>query len=1367
MNEFKKKRLVDTGWEFWIDVGGTFTDCLARQPNGKVRAHKLLSIGAYHGKCAPDSSASRIIDTTRLGAPDGYFKGFEIEWEIDDASDKSEFTSGRITDSNGKIGSLELEQDLASPPRPGLRYTLAGQEEAPVLGIRWLMGLSPEEQTGPITVRLGTTKGTNALLERQGAKTALVTTRGFRDVLRIAYQNRARLFDLHVRKPEDLYHSVIEIDERLDAEGRVIQTPNEDRIREQLASIAADGVESLAVCLLHSHRNPEHERLIGQVASEAGFAQVSLSSELNPLPRIVSRGDTTVVDAYLTPILRNYLKRIATALPEAHIRLMTSAGSLVSVESFVGKDSILSGPAGGVVGAAGVARSVNQPKVIGFDMGGTSTDVCRYDGEFERRYEMELTDKESAGAIRVAAPMLAVETVAAGGGSICWFDGQKPVVGPRSAGADPGPACYGRGGPMTVTDVNFFLGRVIPDRFPFPLDREAVVRRLDELIEEIKSGSGRTYTREELAEGLIQIANANMNAPIKKISLARGYDVREYSLVSYGGAGSQHACAIAAELGVTEILCSRYAGALSALGIGMANVAHYGERAIGLTASKMLGPVAQVSDPSPSYLDSIFSELESDLRAKLRADGVNEARILPSRRLLDMRHRGQETRITVPEPDDGDYSRAFTAEHKRLYGFTFPDREIEIYAARMELAAQSPPLPPSNAKPVPRKPAADRITHARFSGKSMETGIFLREHLKPGDEIKGPAIIAESIATIVVEPDWTAHVNEHNDIVLKAKCELGNAKSDGKAERRLGNAEWETEPDPIELELFNNHFASIAELMGTTLEKTALSTNVKERLDFSCAIFTAVGDLVVNAPHIPVHLGSMSACVRCLREDAGEFLPGDIYVTNDPYRGGSHLPDVTVITPVFIDNPDSTPPTLHPSATPDFFVASRAHHSEIGGITPGSMPPFSKTLAEEGVVIRAFRLAAGEFSYESNLRELLSSGSHPSRSVDENIADTNAQAAANQVGVRMLNEMAARHGLEKVRAYMGHIQRAAEYLMRAALLKLPENNRTFTDQLDNGARITATITIRHPPVAQVSKPAVSPASKPAESGNAACIEQDSKPRTGHGPADSETCASATVDFTGTDPVMPGNLNANRAIVMSALIYCFRSLIEDDIPLNSGILAPIDVILPDACLLNPMPDPDPAKCPAVVGGNVETSQRVVDVVFGALGVVAASQGTMNNLLFGRSSEKPFGYYETICGGAGAGPDFDGANAVQTHMTNTRLTDPEVLESRYPVRLLRTEIRKGSGGNGAHMGGDGIVREIEFLEPVEVSLLTNRRTTNPFGLDGGGSGLSGRNRLKRVGCDEFEDLSPAAQFTANPGDILRIETPGGGGFGKSRT
>jgi len=1304
MNEFKKRNPPETGWEFWIDVGGTFTDCLGRGPNSALKAHKLLSNGVYHGECGPGSTAAAILDPTRIGAPAKFFQEFKIEWQIDASSGKNEFTSGRIADFDARTGALHLEESLPTSPPEGLGYTLKGDHEAPVIGVRWLMGLRPEEPTGPIDVRLGTTRGTNALLERQGARTALITTRGFRDVLRIAYQNRPRLFDLCPRKPDDLYQCVIEIDERLDAQGGSIQSPDPSRIQAQLAELAESGVDSVAVCLLHSHRNAEHERMIGRLAKERGFKNVSLSSQLNPLPKIVSRGDTTVVDAYLTPILRNYLQRIAAALPEAGIKLMTSAGSLVSMDSFVGKDSILSGPAGGVVGAACVAKSVNRATFIGFDMGGTSTDVCRYDGEYKRRYEMELTDQESGGAIRVSAPMLAVETVAAGGGSICWFDGQKPVVGPQSAGADPGPACYGRGGPLTVTDINVYLGRVIPDRFPFRLDRDAVLRRLDEQIDLIASESGKTYTRDELAEGFVQIANANMTAPIRKISLARGHDVREYSLVSYGGAGSQHACAIAAELGVSEILCSRHAGALSALGIGMARIARHGERSIAQPANALFDGIRS------DTLAGIFREIETDLRAQLLADGAPPERILPPRRLLDLRYQGQETRITVAEPRDRDYLGAFTEEHQRLYSFTFPEREIEVYAARMELAAETPTLPSSPASPIQRLREPDRHTTARFGGKPLETGVFLRESLAPGDELPGPAIIAEAIATIVVEPGWKARVNGNNDIVLTAASSGSRLRN-----QAADNVDWRVKPDPIELELFNNQFASIAELMGTTLEKTALSTNVKERLDFSCAIFTDAGALVVNAPHIPVHLGAMSECVRCLREDVGAFRPGDIYVTNDPYRGGSHLPDVTVITPVFIPGSGSS--------APDFFVASRAHHSEIGGITPGSMPPFSSSLADEGVIIRKFRLAREGASHEAELRALLASGPRPSRSIDENIADINAQAAANQVGVRMLGEMTSRHGLAKVQAYMRHIQRAAENMVRAALLKLPAGERAFEDKLDNGTRIRAQVTVSH----------------------------------------SGDQAAATVDFTGTDPVMPGNLNANRAIVMSALIYCFRCLIEKDVPLNAGVLAPIEVILPHDCLLNPTPADDPAECPAVVGGNVETSQRIVDVVFGALGVVAASQGTMNNFLFGRSGERGFGYYETLCGGAGAGPEADGADAVHTHMTNTRLTDPEVLEERYPVRVLRTEIRNESGGQGARRGGNGLIREIEFLEPVEVSLLTNRRTTAPFGLQGGESGKPGLNRLKRHGASAFEDLPPAAQFRAEPGDILRIETPGGGGYG----
>jgi 5-oxoprolinase (ATP-hydrolysing) len=1347
-------RGAEAGWQFWIDVGGTFTDCIGRTPDGALRTHKLLSSGVYKGTVAPGSTAQNIVDPTRSAIPPGFFEGFRCTL-LTHPSDSAGADPQPVNQSVGVVrfdprrGCFELERPLDPPPRPGMRYELASGEEAPISGIRWLTGKRLDEPIGSVEVRLGTTRGTNALLERQGASTALVTTHGFRDVLRIAYQNRPRLFDLAIRLPDDLYSEVVELDERLDKDGRILQGLDATEVRQKLSGIKDRGMVSIAVCLLHSYRNPAHEHLVEQIARELGFEQVSVSSRLSPLQKIVSRGDTTVVDAYLTPIIRDYVARIAAKIPQGSFRLMTSAGTLVDAHRFVGKDSILSGPAGGVVGYAQVARTAGFPRAIGFDMGGTSTDVSRFDGDFERRYEMEVNDPKSGRGVRVVAPMLSIETVAAGGGSICWFDGQKPVVGPRSAGADPGPACYGRGGPLTVTDINLYLGKIIPQHFPFPLDRVAVEARLDEAIAAVENGTGQRYSREQLATGFTAIANVNMISPIKKISIARGYDPREYTLVSFGGAGAQHACAIARELGIRNILLHRMAGVLSAFGIGMADVTKFAERAIGRPLE---------SQQTANDLEAAFLEMQRQLHQQVLADGIAPDRVLPPRRRLDLRYAGQDTPITVPCPPDGDYRREFERLHRQLYGFTFPQRAVEVHAARLELTGETDKPHVHRTAAEPYTPVARESCRTYFDGRFQDTAVFQRDEIKPGATVAGPAIIIESISTIVVEPDWHAVVTEHDDVLLQARP-IPGSESEPPASvaspRSTHRTPYEAEapsprhdaaatPDAITLELFNNHFASIAEQMGATLQKTSLSTNVKERLDFSCAIFSPNGDLVVNAPHIPVHLGAMSECVRCLIEDVPRMTPGEVYITNDPFRGGSHLPDVTVITPVF----EATPPNeIHAPTEPAadarsatatsqppilFFTASRAHHAEIGGITPGSMPPFSKSLAEEGALIRHFRFVEREQSSEDSLRSLLSSGPYPSRSVQENIADINAQVAANQVGVTQLLAMIERYGHQTVRAYMRHIQQAAENKMRLALLKIPEGEHRFRDQMDNGSPIAVRITVRH-------------------------VERDGR-----------MGGEATVDFAGTGPVIGGNLNANRAIVSSAVIYCFRCLIDEPIPLNAGILAPIEIRVPEDCLLNPPAHADPARCAAVVGGNVETSQRVVDVIFGALGVAAASQGTMNNFIFGRSAAgtKPgFGYYETICGGSGATAACDGASAVHTHMTNTRLTDPEVLEDRYPVRLRRFEIRAGSGGAGTKRGGDGIVREVEFLDALDVSLLTSRRTTQPYGVDGGRPGASGRNLLTRAGEASATELSGAAHFRVGPGDVLRIATPGGGGWGGS--
>jgi 5-oxoprolinase (ATP-hydrolysing) len=996
------------------------------------------------------------------------------------------------------------------------------------------------------------------------------------------------------------------------------------------------------------------------------------------------------------------------------------------------------------------------PKVIGFDMGGTSTDVSRYDGRFQRRYEMEIEGGTAAGRLRIRAPMLAVETVAAGGGSICGFDTIKPFVGPTSAGAHPGPACYGNGGPLCVTDVNYCLGRVLQDNFPFPLDRVAVEFRLDELRREINRTTGRQYGREELASGFVDIANEHMVAAIRRISTRQGYDPREYALLSFGGAGGQHACAVARSLGMNQLLLPARAGALSAYGIGMATVERFSERSV----DEPLDPAALEA------IEDWKTVQEASLRTELLRAGNLEETLRPGSLILELRYEGQDSTIPIQEPPDQDWRRAFEVGHRQLYGFAFPGRQVEIHAARLQVGT----LPhgfdrdiPTHAGPTPTRAGNDESkgpyarAHVCLGGKIIETPVLRRDQLKPGEQIDGPAIVLDATSTFLIEPAWHGDVLESGDIhlTLSEQTKPGEltpsssplmrprestSSSFGKegvrasrtSEEKEGEEVRQTTCDPITLELFNNRFVEIAEQMGETLQRTALSTNVKDRLDFSCALFDAKGDLVANAPHIPVHLGAMGECVKCLLEDvAGHgggppLRKGDVFITNDPYRGGTHLPDVTVITPAFNETGERVL----------FFTASRAHHAEIGGISPGSMPPRSRNLAEEGVLIRAMRLVesgekAGAIAlanggqtavipeahlHEGSLRSLLTKGPYPSRNVGVNLADIQAQAAANRCGARLLGELVQQHGLKTVQAYMNYIRSAAEQKMRSTLRGLDPGEHTFVDHLDDQTPIAVKITI---------------------AGD-----------------------SAVVDFTGTGDVHPGNLNATLPIVRSCVLYCFRCLIADDIPLNAGVLAPLRIVVPEG-ILNPPMHRDPAYCAAVAGGNVETSQRIVDAIFGALGVVAASQGSMNNLTFGNER---FGYYETICGGAGAGPDFDGADAVHTHMTNTRLTDPEVLEARYPVRLRRFAIRSGSGGGGRQHGGDGVIREIEVLEPLEVSLLTQCRVRAPYGLAGGSDGKPGRNRLRRSNSGETEILAPITQFSVSSGDVLTIETPGGGGYGR---
>jgi 5-oxoprolinase (ATP-hydrolysing) len=1350
-----------SGWRFAIDVGGTFTDCIGISPEGEVRVFKTLSSGRTKG-VVQAAAGTQITSDARCLDPAGFWNGATIEFALHASSPlpagegpgvrepqpgKTDPLTAQVLSHDPATGALILDTPFDVPV--GTPYDLITGDEAPILGIRHILGLAGGEPIPPCEVRLGTTRGTNALLERRGAEVGFVTTQGFGDLLLIGDQARPHLFELAIRKPAPLTHAVVEVPERLAADGTIRVPLDLEFARSQLAQLRSLGCESVAVALLHAYRNPVHELAIGELAHEAGFREVVLSHQVSPTIKIVPRAESTVLDAYLNPILREYVQRIEASLslqtscsplppgeglgvrvcdqridssPTSDLLLMTSSGGLVPATEFSGKESVLSGPAGGAVGFSTTASAAGFPRSIGFDMGGTSTDVSRFDG----RFELE-TESRKAG-IRIAAPTLAIETVAAGGGSICSFDGVKLTVGPASAGADPGPACYGRGGPLTITDCNLLLGRIVEERFPFPLDRPSAEARARELAERVEIATSQRLTPEQLAEGLIAIANSHMARAIRRISVARGYDPREYTLAVFGGAGAQHACELASELEMGTIVVHPLASVLSAYGIACASrTRHAGQT--------LLRPLDEQLD-----LEGVFGELvaEVDKRgepphpqplsrgergAGTEKDKRRSPKLLPPsppgrggegsrpasrshiERSLDLRYTGIESTITIPEPvgvvwTASDFAYAYEGAHEREFGFRRAGRSIEVVTARL-LERDQVNDPPRIA--AGHCWARSRNTQrVRVQGVWQEIPVWQRADHGATD-VEGPALINEAMTTLFVDSGFRASIGEDGSIVVRKSFDVANTLNPGPSPG--GRGETET-ADPIQLEIFNNLFASIAEQMGETLRRTSVSTNVKERLDYSCALFDGAGELIVNAPHIPVHLGAMGETVKRVLADNSDLSPGNVVLTNDPYRGGSHLPDLTVVTPVFGED-----------GTLRFVVASRAHHAELGGIVPGSMPPFSKTLADEGVLIRNLRVVRDGVFQEAELRDILTSAPYPSRRPDDNVADVTAQIAANQTGVERLAELVSAHSLTTVQRYMRFIREAAASKVRHALTSLPDGEYRNTDFLDDGTPISVTITIAG--------------------------------------------ESARVDFTGTGPVLATNLNANRAIVTAAVLYVFRTLIDEEIPLNGGVLQPVTIVLPE-CLLKPAAHDDPAHCAAIVGGNVETSQRVVDVLLGALKLAAASQGTMNNLTFGDAT---FGYYETICGGSGATPHAGGADAVQVHMTNTRLTDVELMEHRYPVLVHKFAIRRGSGGAGQRQGGCGIIREIEFLRPVTASILSQRRGPYPPpGLHGGQPGQLGRNALIRASGDE-SDLGAAAQVSIQAGDRLRIETPGGGGWGNS--
>jgi 5-oxoprolinase (ATP-hydrolysing) len=1204
-NNEMKSNFSDTGWQFWIDRGGTFTDIVAKKPDGELITHKLLSEN-----------------------PEAY-------------------------------------------------------RDAAVQGIRDLLGIAKDTPipAGKIdAVKMGTTVATNALLERKGDRTLLATTEGFRDQLRIGYQARPDLFANKIVLPEMLYESVVEIEERVRADGTVETSLNLETACPRLQKAYDDGIRAVAVVFMHGYRFPEHELAIADLAREIGFTQVSTSYETSPLMKFVSRGDTTVVDAYLSPLLRRYVDQVASELGNTRLMFMQSNGGLTDAQLFQGKDAILSGPAGGIVGAVETAEQAGFDRIISFDMGGTSTDVAHYDGVYERAFETLVA------GVRMRAPMMMIHTVAAGGGSICFFDGSRYRVGPESAGANPGPACYRRGGPLTVTDCNVMLGKLQPDFFPnvfgpnqnATLDAEVVHEKFDALAREIQEATGDHRSSVEVADGYLKIAVENMANAIKKISVQRGYDVTGYTLNCFGGAGGQHACLVADALGMTKVLTHPFAGVLSAYGMGLADIRALRERAVETT----------LENGAMAALNATLDELAGEATKELTRQGIADAQIEVLRR-AHLRYEGTDTPHLINVASPAEMLKSFEASHHQRYGFIMHEKALIIEAAAVEAVGVMTETDEKEMENTNTAEAEVLATVSSFmAGNEHNTPVYDRDTFAPGTRIVGPAVIREQTATTIVEPGWEAELTPKGHLVLTRVVTL-------EREFAIG-----TECDPVMLEVFNNLFMSIAEQMGLTLENTAFSVNIKERLDFSCALFDPEGMLVANAPHIPIHLGSMSESIRTVRrENAGKMNPGDVFTVNAPYNGGTHLPDVTVITPIFDD------------AGQDilFFVASRGHHADIGGITPGSMPPDSKVVEEEGILFDNFMLVdAGEF-LEDKLRAHLADHPYPARNPDHNVADLKAQIAAGAKGVQEVHKMINQFGLDVVHAYMRHVQDNAEEQVRRVIDVMQDGE--FTYPTDEGAVIKVKISFN------------------------------------------KENRSAIVDFTGTSDQRPSNYNAPSAVARSAVLYVFRCLVDDKIPLNEGCLKPIEIIIPEGCMLAP-------KYPAaVVAGNVETSQVVTDTLFGALGVQAASQGTMNNVTFGNDRHQ---YYETVCGGSGAGPDFDGVSAVHTHMTNTRLTDPEILEWRYPVLLESFGIRHGSGGVGRHTGGSGTLRRIRFLEYMEVIILSNHRIVPPYGMAGGAPGECGRNWIERTDGSR-DEMTAMDKRNVEVGDVFVLQTPTGGGYG----
>jgi 5-oxoprolinase (ATP-hydrolysing) len=1263
--------LSEQPWQIWIDTGGTFTDCIAVDPEGRYRSCKVLSSAALRDRIDRIDRDGRVWLRWAADLPDGVLTGFSM-------SPLGEDTSIEIVDHDGASGSLGTADRDPTRLEVGSPVELRSGEGAPLLATRLVTGTPLGEALPPVAMRLATTTGTNALLERRGARTVHLTTAGFEDLLAIGDQRRPELFALHIQRPEPLPEEIVGVRERLAADGSVIEVLDRAAMESIIAELRGRGFDCASIALLHGQRDSRHEELLETLLRDAGFAHVARSSVLSPFQGLLRRSQTSTTDAYLGPIISDYLRAVRDGLGvgDAALHVMTSAGGLVDSRSYRPMDSLLSGPAGGVVGAAMAGHKAGLDAVIAFDMGGTSTDVARFDGDFEYVFEHRV------GPVRLAAPALAIETVAAGGGSVCRVEQGRLAVGPHSAGADPGPASYGMGGPLSLTDVNLLLGRLVPSRFPIPIDLDAARERFVELCADLpETGAGR---HEEILEGLLRIADERMAEAIRRISVRKGIDPAGYGLVAFGGAGGQHACRVAELLGMEEVILPGDAGLLSAMGLGHAVIERFAQR-------EVLRPLEEVGDRLAEWLKA----LETEAERALADEGIERVDIDRPRHIVELRYVGQDATLEI-EPSGGDLGAEFERRYYRLFSYRPGARAIEVVSLRVVLRSRRRELPKTGGDSRKKDTAAGSSGFQRcyLDGEWREVPRYEAGDLDEGVTIQGPTLIQQAHSALVVPCGWRAVGLGDGGIRVRLEDAANAGRSISGPRGR---------PRAVELELMSHRFESIAGEMGEMLKRTAISTNIKEREDFSCALLDAEGRLVVNAPHIPVHLGALGLCVREMVAHR-PLAPGDVAVTNHPAYGGSHLPDVTLVAPVFV-----TGRLLG-------YVACRAHHAEIGGVRPGSVPPDARSLAEEGVVITPTMLVEGGESRWTRIEELLTAGPYPTRMLADNLTDLRAMLAAIGRGREALAKLADAVGFGHVCEHMGALRELAANQVRQALGRLPDGVHRGRQLLDDGAPLVATFEVAG--------------------------------------------ERAILDLTGSSGVHSGNLNATPAIVHSVIMYVMRLLVEFDLPLNEGLLEPVEIRIPMG-LLNPPFVDDPERCPAVVGGNVETSQRLVDTLIDALRLAGCSQGTMNNLSFGNEE---FGYYETVAGGSGAGNGFDGTDGVHTHMTNTAATDPEVLEHRYPVRLIRFSIRRGSGGAGRWRGGDGLMREIEFLAPLELSILSQHRISAPFGMAGGAEGAVGRQVIIRPDGTRL-DIAGIDGCDVEPGDRLVLETPGGGGYGET--